>query len=82
MATPEPLSVAPAVAIATPLRETGSGDTLGESVGAVLSIMIGPKLASAELPATSVAVPVAVKLPPVLKSWSAGQSYMLNFKFK
>ena len=72
-ATPDPLSVAPAVAVAFPLRYTGSGETLGASVGAVLSILIGPKLALAEFPALSIAVPLAVNEPSVLKIWSAGQ---------
>ncbi len=76
VAIPEPVSVAPAVAVAVPLRRTGLGDTLGDNVGAVLSILIGPKLVLAELPTLSVAVPVAVNVPSVLKTWSAGQEAM------
>ena len=73
VAMPEPVSVAPAVAVAVSLRRTGLGKTLGTKVGAVLSILIGPKLIVAELLALSVAVPVAVNMPSVLKTWSAGQ---------
>src|SRR6266513_6520983 len=67
VAIPEPLSVAPALAVALPFRKTGFGDTLGARVGAVLSILIGPKLVLAELLALSVAVPLAVNVPSVLK---------------
>jgi hypothetical protein len=68
LATPEPVSVAPALAVAVPLRKTGLGDTLGDSVGAVLSILIGPKPTVAELLLLSIAVPVALNVPSVLKT--------------
>ena len=68
VAIPEPESVAPEVTVALPLRKTGFGDTLGDKVGAVLSIWIGPKLVLAELPTLSVAVPLAVNVPSVLKT--------------
>jgi hypothetical protein len=41
-----------------------------------LSILIGPKLVLAELPTLSVAVPEAVNVPSLLKTWSAGQEAM------
>ena len=67
-ARPESASAAPDVTIAEPLRTIGLGLTTGFKVGAVLSILIGPKLALAELLALSVAVPLAVKVPSVLKA--------------
>ncbi len=75
-ARPESVSAAPEVTAAVPLRRTGFGLTTGLKVGALLSIWIGPKLVLAELLALSVAVPLAVKLPSVLKVWSAGQDAM------
>ena len=45
---------------------------LALTVGAVLSMLIGPKVADAEFPALSVAVPLVVAVV-ALKVWSAVQ---------
>ncbi len=68
----DPVSVTTGVTVAVPFKYTGLGETLAVRLGAVLSILIRPKLALAVFPALSVAEPVAVNTPSALKTWSAG----------
>jgi hypothetical protein len=72
---PETLSLAPALAVALPLRMTGLGDTVGFSVGPVLSILIPLAVAGAlALPALSVQVPEAdCPAPSLLRTTGALQ---------